>query len=67
MCVGGIVVKFSILVIIQSNSYGRSYQEGSEPCKISVVYGFLMHVLLMIICLSVDVKRWKSILILSCY
>jgi hypothetical protein len=36
VCERGIVVKFTSLDIIESNSYGRSYQEGSEPRKISM-------------------------------
>ena len=43
VCIGGIVVKFNSLDIIESNSYGRSYREGSEPCKIFVsMNGFLI-------------------------
>ena len=36
VCAGGVVVKLTSLDIIERNSYGRSYQEGSEPCKISM-------------------------------
>ena len=42
VCTRGIVVKFTSLDIIESNSCGRSYQEGSEPHKISMFVNGLL-------------------------
>ena len=50
VCVGGIVLKFTCLDIIETNSYGRSYQEGSEPCKISVSMNGLLILYMLCLC-----------------
>ena len=50
VCEGGIVVKFTFMDIIECNSYGHSYQEGSEPCKISMSMNGLLILCMVCLC-----------------